>query len=112
MKYIKNLFVNSLLFSFTSCHLIKRGTGSIDDFTPYPEVKKIIEENTKNYRYNFYSIFKDGPIYTGDATAYGSEKSDGNCSYPTDSYYDDMMYAALNSKQYKDDMGNYKYDVK
>ncbi|OUM64896.1 carbohydrate-binding module family 63 protein [Piromyces sp. E2] len=105
MKYLKSLFVNSLLLTFANCHLVKRGTGSIDDFTPYPEVKKVIEENTKTYRYDFYDIFKDGPIYTGEATAYGSEKSDGNCSYPTAEYYEDMMYAAINSKQYKDDLG-------
>jgi len=105
MKYLKNILVNSLLLKLAFGHVVKRGTGSIDDFTPYPDVKKIVEDNTKNFKYNFYHIFKDGPIYTGDATAYGSEKSDGNCSYPTDEYYDDMMYAALNSKQYKDDLG-------
>jgi len=105
MKYLNLLVKSLLLSSLANCHVVKRGTGSIDDFTPYPEVKKIIEDNTKNYKYNFYHIFKDGPIYTGDATAYGSEKSDGNCSYPTDEYYDDMMYAALNSKQYKNDLG-------
>jgi len=103
MKYLKNFLVNSIFFSLVTSHVIKRGTGSIDDFTPYPEIKKLIEDNTKNYKYNFYSIFKDGPIYTGDATAYGSERDNGNCSFPTDEYYDDMMYAAINKKQYEND---------
>jgi len=105
MKLLKNFLVNSIFLTLATSHLIKRGTGSIDDFTPYPEIKKVIEQNTKNYKYNFLDIFDDGPIYTGDATSYGSSKSDGNCSFPTDEYYDDMMYAALNSKQYSNDMG-------
>lgn len=106
MKLFKSLFVNSLI-SLVSCGVIvKRGTGSIDDFTPYPDIKKVIEANTVNYGYNFYSIFKDGPIYTGDATAYGMETTGGNCSFPKDEYYQDMMYAAINSKQYLNDLGN------
>lgn len=105
MKLFKSLFVNSLI-SLVSCGVIvKRGTGSIDDFTPYPDIKKVIEANTVNYGYNFYSIFKDGPIYTGDATAYGMETTGGNCSFPKDEYYQDMMYAAINSKQYLNDLG-------
>jgi len=105
MRLLKSLIVNSLIALINCNTLEKRGTGSIKDFSEYKDVKKDIEDNIKNYKYNFYSIFKDGPIYTGDATAYGSATNGGNCSFPKDEYYKDMMYAALNSKQYSDDLG-------
>jgi len=105
MRFFNNLFVNSLIPLVSCGVIVKRGVGSIDDFTPYPDVKKVVEANIKDYNYNFYSIFKDGPIYTGEATAYGMETTGGNCSFPKDEYYQDMMYAALNSKQYINDLG-------
>ncbi|KAG4100514.1 hypothetical protein H8356DRAFT_987191 [Neocallimastix lanati (nom. inval.)] len=105
MRFLKNLFVNSLIPLVSCGVIVKRGTGSIDDFSPYSDVKKDIEDNINNYSYNFYSIFKDGPIYTGDATAYGMATSGGNCLFPKDEFYQDMMYAALNSKQYLSDLG-------
>jgi len=107
MRFFNNLFVNSLIPLVSCGVIVKRGVGSIDDFTPYPDVKKVVEANIKDYNYNFYSIFKDGPIYTGEATAYGMETTGGNCSFPKDEYYQDMMYAALNSKQYINDLGIY-----
>jgi len=106
MKNLEFLFFCCLLFSIINCAVIvKRGVGKIDDFDPYPEVKEIVEKNIVNYNYNFYQIFKDGPIFTGEGTAYGNETSNGNCSFPKEEYYSDMMYAALNSKQYDDSFG-------
>jgi expansin (peptidoglycan-binding protein) len=106
MKNLISLFFCSLLFSVINCAVLeKRGVGKINDFDPYPEVKKDVEKNIANYKYNFYQIFKDGPIFTGEGTAYGNETSNGNCSFPKDEYYSDMMYAALNSKQYDDSFG-------
>ncbi|ORX81773.1 hypothetical protein BCR32DRAFT_293068 [Anaeromyces robustus] len=81
------------------------GIGNINAFKKYPDIVKLIKDNNKNYKSNFKNTFKDGPIYTGDGTAYGNAKNGGNCLFPKDEYYDDMMYAALNEEQYSNDLG-------
>jgi len=79
--------------------------GNINDFKNYPGIVDLIQANTQNYKTNFKYTFTDGPIYSGDGTAYGDATSGGNCLFPKKEYYNDMMYAALNNKQYNLDMG-------
>eukprot|EP00833_Pecoramyces_ruminatium_P003213 jgi/Orpsp1_1/1177245/evm.model.c7180000060681.2 len=101
MKYIKYFFVNSLLLSVVNCGVIKRSTGNIGDFSKYSGISELIQAN----KASFPSIFKDGPIYSGEGTAYGSATNGGNCLFPKDEYYKDMMYAAINRDQYLNDLG-------
>jgi len=79
--------------------------GNINDFKDYPGIIDLIEANTVDYAKNFIHTFTDGPIYSGDGTAYGDARSGGNCLFPKEEYYEDMMYAALNNEQYNEDMG-------
>ena len=85
--------------------LILSGTGDISAFDNFPEAKKIAQKYSEYYKNKFTRIFKDGPIYTGDGTAYGSSTNGGNCLFPKVEYYKDMMYAAINNQQYHADMG-------
>jgi expansin (peptidoglycan-binding protein) len=85
--------------------LILSGTGDISAFDNFPEAQDIIEQYTQHYSSKFTKIFKDGPIYTGEATSYGSLTSGGNCLFPKEEFYNDMMYAAINQQQYMDDLG-------
>lgn len=94
-----------LVILLSAISLILSGTGSLSDFNDYPDVKSVIEKYTKNYSSKFTKIFKDGPIYTGDGTAYGMPTNGGNCLFPKDEYYKDMMFAAINQDQYMTDMG-------
>jgi len=103
MKLLYSLIVNYLLLTVAHCGLIKRGTGSINDFSKYPGISELINAN----KANFQTIFKDGPIYSGEGTAYGAATNGGNCLFPKDEYYKDMMYAALNRDQYLNDLGRY-----
>jgi len=106
MKYLKRLLLNSLfLFCMVKCDLLKREKGTINDFSDYSKIKNIIENISKDYKYHFNSIFKDGPIYSGEGTAYGSSTNGGSCMFPAKEFYDDMMYAALNNEQYINDLG-------
>eukprot|EP00833_Pecoramyces_ruminatium_P005376 jgi/Orpsp1_1/1179408/evm.model.c7180000069214.1 len=89
----------------TLISLVSAGIGSINDFKDYPGIVDLINANTKGYKTNFKYTFTDGPIYSGDGTAYGDATSGGNCLFPKEEYYDDMLYAALNNKQYNEDMG-------
>ena len=79
--------------------MILTGTGDISTFNPYPQVKAIVNEYATNYDSKFTHTFIDGPIYSGEATAYGSLTSGGNCLFPSVEYYNDMMYAAINGPQ-------------
>ena len=92
------ILLNIFIFTFSL-------VGNIADFSDYPELQKIILKYSENYDSKFKTIFKDGPIYSGDGTAYGDSKNGGNCLFPKEEYYSDMMYAALNHDQYMDDMG-------
>ena len=85
--------------------LIFGAVGDINDFNAYPEIKRLIAGYASNYSYKFNKIFKDGPVYSGDGTAYGSSTNGGNCLFPAKTYYKDMMYAAINHDQYIDDLG-------
>ena len=89
----------------TIINLISSSTGDISHFDEYPELQKIILKYSSEYESKFKTILKDGPIYSGDGTAYGNIKSGGNCLFPKGEYYEDMMFAALNHDQYFDDMG-------
>lgn len=80
-------------------------TGSIDSFKNFPDAYKIVQKYASNYSSKFKVKFKDGPIYSGDGTAYGSSTNGGNCLFPKVEYYKDMMYAALNNAQYNEDFG-------
>lgn len=93
------------LFLSTAVTFAAAGIGSINDFANYPGMVELIQANTKSYSSNFKNTFVDGPIYKGDGTAYGDARSGGNCLFPKKEYYKDMMYAALNNKQYNLDMG-------
>lgn len=104
---MKKIILNLFFIIITTCHIIKRGTGNISDFKKYDGIPELIKSATANYTTNFKYTFKDGPIYTGDGTAYGSATSGGNCLFPKNEYYKDMMYAAINKEQYNSDMGNY-----
>jgi len=104
MKFINTLFVNSLLLCFANCGVIKRSTGNISDFSSYSGISELIQAN----KATFQGIFKDGPIYSGEGTAYGNATNGGNCLFPKEEYYKDMMYAALNHDQYINDLGKYK----
>ena len=85
--------------------LILAARGDISAFDNYPEIKQIIETYSQDYEDKFTKIFKDGPIYSGDATAYGMPDGGGNCLFPKEEYYNDMMLAAINHEQYVDDLG-------
>ena len=84
---------------------ISAKTGDISDFDKFPEAQKIIKTYLEDYKSKFGKIFKDGPIYSGDGTAYGDSTNGGNCLFPKKEYYADMMYAAINHDQYVDDLG-------
>jgi len=99
MNFKKLTLINSIIAA------VSAATGSISAFSRYPGIVDLIEANTKNYKNNFKYTFVDGPIYSGDGTAYGDATSGGNCLFPKKEYYNDMMYAALNNKQYNTDMG-------
>lgn len=94
-----------LLVLLSAVSLILSGTGDLSAFDAYPEVKALIQEHTKNYQTKFTEKFKDGPIYTGDGTAYGDGFGGGNCLFPKVEYYKDLMYAAINQDQYATDFG-------
>lgn len=89
----------------TAISLIFAAVGDISAFDDYPEIQDIIKTYSKNYKSKFTKIFTDGPIYSGDGTAYGSPTNGGNCLFPKDEYYKDMMLAAINHDQYIDDLG-------
>lgn len=94
------------IFTFLSLFgLILSGTGDISVFDDYPEAKEIALRYSQYYENKFTKIFKDGPIFTGDGTAYGSATNGGNCLFPKEEYYKDMMYAAINYQQYNSDFG-------
>ncbi|ORX41491.1 hypothetical protein BCR36DRAFT_416747 [Piromyces finnis] len=101
MKSLNNLIISLVLLTTAQCGLIKRNTGSINDFSRYSGLTELINAN----KANFQNIFKDGPIYSGEGTAYGAATNGGNCLFPKDEYYKDMMYAALNRDQYLNDLG-------
>ena len=94
-----------ILILLSALSLILTGTGDINAFNPYPQVKAIVNEYAADYDSKFTHTFTDGPIYSGEATAYGSLTSGGNCLFPSVEYYNDMMYAAINGPQYFDDLG-------
>jgi len=85
--------------------LVLSATGDLSAFNAYPEIKKKINQYSNNYSSKFTQIFTDGPIYSGDATAYGDNIGEGNCLFPKDEFYNDLMYAAINNQQYIDDLG-------
>jgi len=95
----------SLINAFIA--LASAKVGDINDFKDYPGIIELIEANTVDYAKNFIHTFTDGPIYSGDGTAYGDARSGGNCLFPKEEYYEDMMYAALNNEQYNEDLGKY-----
>ena len=98
MKVQILILLNCILFIFSK-------VGNIADFSEYPELQKIILKYNEDYESKFKTILKDGPIYSGDGTAYGMITEAGNCLFPKGEYYLDMMFAALNHDQYVDDMG-------
>jgi len=81
----------SLINAFIA--LASAKVGDINDFKDYPGIIELIEANTVDYAKNFIHTFTDGPIYSG------------NCLFPKEEYYEDMMYAALNNEQYNEDLG-------
>lgn len=85
--------------------LILSSTGELSAFDSFPEIKTIVSDYAKSHKSKFSKIFSDGPIYSGDGTAYGSPTNGGNCLFPKDEYYKDMMLAAINHDQYIDDLG-------
>ena len=94
-----------LLILLSAISLILSGTGDLSAFNDYPEVKALIQKYSENYKSKFIQIFKDGPIYTGDGTAYGDGFGGGNCLFPKQEFYSDLMYAAINQDQYVSDLG-------
>lgn len=94
-----------LIVLLSAISLILSGTGSLSAFDAYPEIKTLINTYSTGYSSKFTKIFKDGPIYTGDGTAYGMPTNGGNCLFPKDEYYNDMMFAAVNQEQYMNDLG-------
>eukprot|EP00833_Pecoramyces_ruminatium_P012833 jgi/Orpsp1_1/1186865/evm.model.d7180000053770.1 len=98
MNFRKIALINSVVT------IVSAAVGNISAFSKYPGMVDLIQANTKNYKSNFKYTFVDGPIYSGDGTAYGDATSGGNCLFPKKEYYNDMMYAALNNKQYNLDM--------
>jgi expansin (peptidoglycan-binding protein) len=97
--------MKTILLLISLLGLSLEGIGNINSFKKYPAIKNYIANLQKVHKNKFKTIFKDGPIYTGDGTAYGDARSGGNCLFPKDEYYADMMYAALNNEQYTNDMG-------
>jgi len=96
--------MRTLIF-LAAVSLIFAAVGDLSAFDKFPAIKKLIKETSENYSSRFTRIFKDGPVYTGDATAYGSSTNGGNCLFPKKEFYNDMMYAAINRAQYFDDLG-------
>ena len=99
MKFQLFILLNIFFLIFSS-------VGDISAFDK--DLQKIINTYTEDFQSKFTKIFKDGPIYSGDGTAYGMITEAGNCLFPKDpkdEYYGDMMFAALNHDQYIDDMG-------
>lgn len=80
-------------------------TGKCGAFAKFPEAQAICEKYAADYSSKFKTIFKDGPVYTGDGTDYGDGNGGGNCLFPKEEYYKDKMYAAINNAQYNTDMG-------
>ena len=85
--------------------LILSATGDISAFDRYSSVKAAVLQYTSGFSGKFNKIFRDGPFYSGDGTAYGMPTNGGNCLFPKAEYYKDMMFAAINKPQYTDDMG-------
>ena len=96
MKFQIFILLNIIILIFSS-------TGDISAFDK--DLQKIINTYSEDYKSKFTKIFKDGPIYSGDGTAYGMITHGGNCLYPRKEYYSDMMFAALNHDQYFEDLG-------
>ena len=96
MKIHLFILLNTFLFILSS-------TGDISAFDK--DLQKIINTYSADYKKKFTKIFKDGPIYSGDGTAYGMITHGGNCLFPKEEYYAEFMFAALNHDQYFDDMG-------
>ncbi len=94
-----------LLVLLSAVSLILSGTGDLSAFDNFPEIKALVQEYSKNYQSRFTEKFKDGPIYTGDGTAYGDGNGGGNCLFPKKEFYNDLMYAAINQDQYVSDFG-------
>lgn len=92
-----------LLLGFVG--LILSSTGDLSAFDAFPDVKTVVSDYAKSHKSKFTKIFSDGPIYSGDGTAYGSPSNGGNCLFPKAEYYKDMMLAAINKAQYFDDLG-------
>jgi len=103
MKFFNTFFVNSLLLTLAQCGVINKRSSkaSLNDFSKYSGISELISANTAK----FQNIFKDGPIYSGEGTAYGSATNGGNCLFPKKEYYKDMMYAAINKDQFINDLG-------
>ena len=95
MKII--IFLSLIYLSF-SC------IGLLSAFILLPKAVKIIKQISENYSSKFKTTFKDGPIYSGNATVYAGLTTGGNCLFPKEEYYDGM-YAAINSYQYNADSG-------
>ena len=94
-----------LIYLFSIISLVLCATGDLSAFNAFPEVKTKINQYSNNYSSKFTQIFTDGPIYSGDATAYGDTIGGGNCLFPKDEFYNDLMYAAINNQQYTADLG-------
>ena len=107
MKFFNTFFVNSLLLTLAQCGVINKRSSkaSLNDFSKYSGISELISANTAK----FQNIFKDGPIYSGEGTAYGSATNGGNCLFPKKEYYKDMMYAAINKDQFINDLGKYYF---
>ena len=92
------IFLAAISFIFAA-------VGNIEVFKPFGSVYNYLKTLQSSHSSKFTKIFKDGPVYTGDATAYGSSTNGGNCLFPKKEFYNDMMYAAINRQQYFDDLG-------
>ena len=96
--------MRTLIF-LAAISLIFAAVGDIEAFKKFPTVYNLVKDLKSKHSSKFTKIFKDGPVYTGDATAYGSSTNGGNCLFPKKEFYKDMMYAAINRQQYFDDLG-------
>ena len=98
MKFELLILLNIIIF-------ISSATADISAFDQFPEAQELVKKVLADYKSKFTTVFKDGPIYAGDGTAYGDSTNGGNCLFPKEEYYADMMYAAINHDQYVDDLG-------
>ena len=96
--------MRALIF-LAAISLIFAAVGDVEAFKKFKNVYDYVKGLQKSHSSKFTKIFKDGPVYTGDATAYGSSTNGGNCLFPKKEFYNDMMYAAINRQQYFDDLG-------